>query len=173
MGDGFLAIGRITKPHGLRGQVKVRVDSDVRDQLQPGRRVRLGGPGPVREYEVETFGFQGNAGLLGLAGVRDRDAAEALVGGVLEVEAGALPALSEGEYYWHQVAGLRVVSEEGRFLGTLADMFSTPAHDVWVARAPGQEYLIPAVGEVVLSVNPAEKEVRVRRLSAWWEGDGH
>ena len=78
-------------------------------------------------------------------GVGDRQGAEALVGRSLFVPEETLGQLPEGEYYWHQMIGLRVVSEEGRFLGRLEEVFSTPAHDIWVARTPEKEYLIPAV----------------------------
>jgi len=71
------------------------------------------------------------------------------------------------------LSGLRVVSEEGRFLGCLEEVISTSAHDVWVARAPGKEYLIPAVAEVILSVDQREGEIKVRELPGLWEVDGH
>ena len=172
MDPGFLEIGRIVKPQGLRGQVKVWMDPGSGESLQAGRRVWLTGEAGSREYGIDEFKIQGRAGVLRLTGIQDRQSAEQLVGRAIQVRADALQELPAGEYYWHQMAGSRVVDEEGRFLGTLEKMFSTPAHDVWVARSEDQEYLIPAVAEVIVSVNREENEVRVRNLKAWWEVDG-
>lgn len=173
MGNGYLTIGKVSKPHGLRGQVKALVGPDSLEHLQPGRSIWLGYPDRLRQVEIETRAVRGRTCILGFSGVGDRNAAEALVGADIQISAEDLPELPEGEYYWHQVAGLRVVSEEGQFLGTLQDMFSTPAHDIWVARSPGQEVFIPAVAEVVLAVDREGNEVRVRNGPEWWEGDGH
>jgi 16S rRNA processing protein RimM len=65
-----------------------------------------------------------------------------------------------------------VFDEEDRLLGILGEMFSTPAHDIWVARSGEKEYLIPAVDEVVLAVDLEKKTVRVKNWKELWEVDG-
>ncbi|MBI5582618.1 MAG: 16S rRNA processing protein RimM [Deltaproteobacteria bacterium] len=171
-GSGYLPIGTITRPHGLRGLLKVRMDAGSRENLQPGSRVRLSGEGPFREAVLEEIKDQGPVCLVRFAEVRDREAAEALVGWSIHVEAASLPVLADDEYYWYEVVGSKVFDEEDRYLGILEEIFSTPAHDIWVARAGEKEYLIPAVAEVVLAVDRVKKTVQVQNLKELWEVDG-
>jgi 16S rRNA processing protein RimM len=173
MESGYLWIGAITKPHGLRGHLIVQAEPDSGDSLKPGGRVVVGRDQNHEEFEISEAQARGRHFIVRFKGVEDREGAEALVGRALYVSEESLGQLPAGEYYWHQMIGLRVVSEEGRLLGCLEEVFSTPAHDVWVARAPGKEYLIPAVDEVILSVDPREGEVKVRTLPGLWEVDGH
>jgi 16S rRNA processing protein RimM len=173
MESGYLWIGAITKPHGLRGHLIVQAEPDSGDSLKPGGRVVVGRDQNQEELEISEAQARGRHFIVRFKGVEDREGAEVLVGRSLYVPEESLGQLPEGEYYWHQMIGLRVVSEGGRFLGRLKEVFSTPAHDVWVARASGKEYLIPAVDEVILSVDPREGEIKVRTLPGLWEVDGH
>jgi 16S rRNA processing protein RimM len=169
---GYLRIGTISRPHGLRGQVKVNLDPDSRATLQPGSRLRLAGAAQFREVVLEEIHNQGRGCLVRFREVRDRQAAEGLVGWSIYREAVDLPVLPENQYYWYEVAGSQVLDEEDRPLGILEEMFSTPAHDIWVARSGKKEYLIPAVEEVILGVDREKKTVRVKNLKALWEVDG-
>jgi 16S rRNA processing protein RimM len=173
MVSGYLWIGAITRPHGLRGQVIVQAEPDSGDGLKPGGRVVVGRDQNQEEFEISEAQARGRHFIVRFKGVEDREGAEALVGRSLYVPAESLGPLPAGEYYWHQMIGLRVVSEEGQVLGRLEEVFSTPAHDIWVARSSGKEYLIPAVDEVILSVDPREGEIKVRTLPGLWEVDGH
>lgn len=169
---GYLRIGVITRPHGLRGHLRVQLDPDSRGSLQPGSRVRLADESHFREVVLEEINSQGRVFLVRFKGVRDREAAAGLVGWSIFREAGDLPALDDDHYYWYQMAGSQVFDEEDRLLGILEEMFSTPAHDIWVARSGKKEYLIPAVDEVVLAVDLEKKTVRVKNWKELWEVDG-
>jgi 16S rRNA processing protein RimM len=173
MGDGFLWIGAITKPFGLRGHLKVQADPGSGESFQPGGRIYARQDKEQAEFEIAEAQARDNHFILRFTGVEDRSGAEALVGRSLYVREESLGKLPEGEYYWYQLIGMRVVSEEGRFLGLLEEVISTPAHDVWVARAPGKEYLIPAVAEVILSLDQGKGEIKVRALQGLWEVDGY
>jgi 16S rRNA processing protein RimM len=175
MGSGFIWIGAIAKPYGLRGHLKVQADRASGDSFKPGARiyVREDEDKEPIDFVISEAKARDNHFILRFTGVEDRQGAEALVGKSLYVQEESLERLPEGEYYWYQMIGLRVVSEEGRFLGCLEEVISTPAHDVWVARAPGKEYLIPAVAEVILSVDQEHGEIKVRTLQGLWEVDGH
>jgi 16S rRNA processing protein RimM len=173
MESGFLWIGAITKPFGLRGHLKVQADPASGESFKPGSRIYVRLDKEQIDFVISEAKARDNHFILRFTGVEDRQAAEALVGKSLYVREESLGKLPEGEYYWHQMIGLRVFSEEGRFLGCLEEVISTPAHDVWVARDSGKEYLIPAVAEVILSVDQPEGEIRVRALQGLWEVDGH
>ena len=125
--------------------------------LVAGREVR------VREISttIERVGRAGGKVLLKLAGVEQREEAALLRDEwVLAAESG-LPRLPEGEFYRFQMLGLRVVSTEGRELGTIEDVFSTPENDVYVVRGEGGEVLIPAVEDVVTAIDLEAKVMTV------------
>jgi 16S rRNA processing protein RimM len=83
-----------------------------------------------------------------------RDAAEALRGRDVEVAASDALRLPRGQFYWHQVIGLRVESSTGEALGTVADILETGANDVYIVRGPRGEILLPAIKEVIKRIDP-------------------
>jgi 16S rRNA processing protein RimM len=152
--------------------LKVHLDPASRQTLQPGSRVWLADAEQFREVLLEEINNRGRVCVLRFAEFRDREAAAGVTGWSIHRKSGDLPLLAEGEYYWYQVAGLSVFDEEDRLLGVLEEVFSTPAHDIWVARSGGKEYLIPAVDEVIVAVDREKKTVRVKNLQELWEVDG-
>jgi 16S rRNA processing protein RimM len=94
------------------------------------------------------------------AGVADRDQAAALTRGDLWAEPGALPDPGPGVAYTFQLLGLRVVEQDGRELGLLAEVLRTAAHPVWVVRG-ARELLVPATETVVKHVDLAAGVITV------------
>ena len=87
-------------------------------------------------------------------GYPDATAAEALRGTLIEIDEADLPPLEEGEYYLHDLLGLAVVSTAGDAIGTLADVLTTGANDVYVIRRERQpDALIPAIPDVIRAVD--------------------
>src|SRR3972149_4539649 len=149
-----LIIGRITRPHGLRGEGKVRLETDFPERFGPLRRV-------AREAAVESVRPQGDLILLKLAGVDDLEAARALQGAAVAVPWAERMPLPEGTYYVTEVVGLRVRTESGEARGTGTEVLGTPAHDVYRVEGEGGEVLVPATREVVRAVHPQRGEVGV------------
>lgn len=160
MSEPTVVVGKITRAHGLRGEVAVLVLSDNPDRFAVGTEVfREDG----RVLRVRSSRANGGRLLVGFEGVADRTAAEALRGVVLVVPRSMLPMLPDGEFWPHQLEGCRVVTQSGRSLGTIADVVSTPANDLWVAHdADGHETLIPAIKEVVVDVDVGAGRIVVR-----------
>jgi 16S rRNA processing protein RimM len=103
--------------------------------------------------------------LVKFEGVEDRVAAQRLQGVYLMVPRAASPELPEGSYWPYQLEGCEVRTEGGRSLGTIVDVIHTQANDVWAARSagdPAAEVLIPALKDVVLSVDVRTRRVVVR-----------
>jgi 16S rRNA processing protein RimM len=132
----------------------------------PGAVVWLDVAGERRETTVVSVQPHGRGLLLvGLDGVADRTAAEALVGATILVPESALPAPGPDEFYWHEVAGFDVETADGTALGRIAETFSTGPHDVWVvARPDGGEHLIPVVADVVRTIDRARRRVVIDPL---------
>ena len=162
MDEPTVVVGRITKAHGLRGEVAVQVFSDNPDRFAEGARVYLEGG---REMRVLASRWTGSRLLVAFEGVVDRDAADRLRGRSLVVPRSMLPELPDGEYWPHQLIGCEVVTEAGRSLGRVSDVIENPANDLWAAvDEDGVEILIPAIREVVVDVNLASGRIRVREL---------
>jgi 16S rRNA processing protein RimM len=102
--------------------------------------------------------------LLALEGTTDRTAAEALVGARVLVAATALPPLEANEFYYHEIEGYEVATTEGRVLGEVAETFSTGANDVWVVRGAGREHLIPAIADVVRTIDRSARRIVIEPM---------
>jgi 16S rRNA processing protein RimM len=158
-----VVVGRVTKVHGLRGEVAIQVFSDNPDRFAPGSQVFLE---DGRALTIAVTHEHGGRLLVTFAGVEDRTAAEALRGLSLVVPESMLPPLPPGEYWPHQLVGCEVVTESGRRLGILTEVVPNPANDLWVAvSADGTETLVPALKDVIVSVDVATREILVRDLA--------
>ncbi|HEX6864005.1 MAG TPA: ribosome maturation factor RimM, partial [Thermoanaerobaculia bacterium] len=103
-----VAVGRVLRPHGVRGEVVVEVLSDVPGRLAPGRSLRASWAGrPQRTVTVESYRPHKSGALVRFAGAEDRDRAEELRDALLEVDRSEVPAAPEGTYYWYQLLGCR------------------------------------------------------------------
>jgi len=161
-----IVLGEIAGAHGLRGEVRVRVTGDSGESLLSAGSVWL-----AREIDAPTprrFAVAGGgAGRSGevrmrFEGIDDRDAAEALRGLRVMVDAAELPPLPEGELYWHEVIGCRVESESGRALGAVREIWETGAHDVLVVvDEEGCRRLIPTVEALMKQVDLDSRRIVV------------
>jgi 16S rRNA processing protein RimM len=151
-------VARVVGAKGLAGGMRVEVLTDRDDRLTAGALLFFDGDDtPRRIGAVETGG---RLPVIQLEGVDSRDAAEAMLGRYLEVEAEPLP---EGQLYWHQIVGLRVIDEEGTLLGTVVEVFRAGENEVYRAEAPGQpDLLLPALRDVVREIDLEAGTMTVR-----------
>lgn len=158
----LFAYGRIVGQHGLRGDLRVRPLTDGSDALCAASAVYLrDAAGRIqRQVPARTVLHKGQL-LLRLKGFEEIDRAAAFVGSEVLMRLDELPALEENEHYWHQLQGLEVVDRRLGLLGTLDEMFTTAAHDIYVVHGPFGEVLIPAVASMVLAVDSAAGRVEV------------
>lgn len=145
----MIRVGQVVGAFGVRGAVKVMSLTDFPDRFEPGSELYLAGD----RRRVEWSRPQPSGLVVKLSGVDDRTRAEGLYGSFLEVPDEELRQLPEGRWYHHQLLGLAVVTAAGRDLGTLAEVLTAPANDVWVARGAGGEHLIPAVADALVAVD--------------------
>ena len=162
MSEPTVVVGKVTKAHGLHGEVMVLVFSDNPDRFEPGSSMLFE---DGREVRVRTARPNGGRLLVAFEGVGDRNAAEALRGLTLVVPRSSLPELPEGEFWPHQLEGCVVVTESGRTLGAITDVVANPAQDLWVAvDESGTEIMVPAIREVVVDVDVEAGRVLVRDI---------
>jgi 16S rRNA processing protein RimM len=151
--QGLVRVGRIGRPHGLRGELTLDGCSLAPDELLAVRElVWRGRAGATRALTITSARPMNARLLVGFAGCTDRDQAAALTNGELLAERSELPDPGPESAYTFQLIGLRVETEEGRALGELADIVNTGAHPIYVVRGE-RELLIPAAPEVVKRVS--------------------
>ena len=143
----FIEAGRIVNTHGVTGELKIEVWLDSPRFLRRFPRVFIGG----KEYRLLSGKVQKSFLIAGLEGVEDVNAAMALKGKTITVDRDDV-RLPEGSFYVQDILGAAVVDEQGAQIGTLADVWERPAHNVYVVRGE-TEHLIPAVPEFILKTD--------------------
>lgn len=162
-----IIVGQVRRPHGIRGEVRVEVLTDYPERLLQREYLYLAhhrSPDSVAPYPVESIRPHKGVLLVKLGGVEDRDAAEKLRGMLVQVPLEEAVPLEEGEYYHFQVIGMEVETEEGEWLGRVADVLGTSAHDVFIVHGPRGEILLPAIDDVVLELDTDKGQMIVHLL---------
>lgn len=152
-----MAVARVLGAKGLAGGFRVETLSDLPDRLSVGAALFLEGETTKRRVRAVEPG--GRTPVIFIDGVDDRDTAAALCGRYLEVDADPLP---EGTYYWHQLVGLSVADEAGNDLGRVAEVFRAGENEVYRVEGPEGELLLPALRDVILSIDLARGRMTVR-----------
>lgn len=156
-----LTVGRVVKAHGISGElvVEIRTD-DPAARFAPGNTLRAkpSRGGAERSCVVESAREHGGRLLVRLAGVTDRDAADALRGKLFVVDSGDLPPIDEADtYYDHELEGLRVRTITGQDVGVVAEVVHTAAGELLAVRRESgddkREVLVPFVTAIVTSVS--------------------
>lgn len=163
----WVAIGKVLRVHGIRGDVRVRSLSDVPDRFETLTQVTVEGPSGARqELVVRAARPIARDYLVAFEGIDTPEAATPLVGSLLQIAEDRSGPLPDGQYYQHDLLGMEVRTEEGMPLGTLADILPTGANAVFVVRrADGREHLIPATREVVRAVDVPGRLMTIRRVA--------
>jgi 16S rRNA processing protein RimM len=160
-GPVFLAVGRLHRPHGVRGEIELEIITDSPERLTPGKVLYVGEK--HQRHRISMVRPKGQGLLVGFEDLTDRDQVALLRNLMLYVRADELPPLPPGEYYHYQLIGLRVVTETGEVLGRLTEIIETGANDVYVVtNTAGQEVLLPAIEAVILEISLECGEIRVR-----------
>ena len=153
-------VGRVARPHGLRGQVVVNLETDFpEDRFQAGSELFVHRAGRVEPLKVTTVRFHRERPIIGLLGVDDVEAAQPLAGEELRVPRAWLAALPAGTYYRHDLIGCAVESRDGRSIGEVADVEGTLAGSRLVVRTPRGEVLVPLAVAICPTIDPAAKRI--------------
>ena len=163
----FLIVGRILAPWGRRGEVKVEVMTDYPDRFESGQALYLDG----RPLRIEESRPHKQHLLVKLATIDTIDDAEKLRAHYLTIPSSDLRPLPDDEYYAFQIVGLDVSTTEGSYLGKVTDVMATGGNDVYVVRAGSREVLIPAIDDVIKSVDLDAGEMVIEAIDGLLEPD--
>jgi 16S rRNA processing protein RimM len=159
----FLAVGKVRRPHGVRGDALVEIYTDFPERLRPEMVIYAGEkhlPLTICRRRTHNDGL-----LLAFENFTTPEQVGRFRNQILYTAKADAPELPDGEYYQYEFLGLDVEDEAGKFLGKLTEIMQTGANDVYVVtNEAGRELLLPAIAEVVLDVDLATKTMKVHLL---------
>ncbi|MFH5835722.1 ribosome maturation factor RimM [Proteiniclasticum sp. C24MP] len=162
----FLTIGEITKPHGIKGEIKVFPLTDDISRFKKLKRVFIDG----KEVNVVYVTVGSDRAIMKLEGCESIDEAERYRRKTIEVPREEAVKLEEGAYFIEDLKDCTVYDSEGKELGPVDEVIQTGANDVYWIRKP-KELLIPAIRDVVLEVNIEEEKIIIKPVREWMDED--
>lgn len=157
-----LIIGRVLKPFGVRGELKIAILTDFPERFASLRQVFLGDD--AKSFTVESARVQGNTARLKLAGIDTPEAAATLREQFIYVAREDAAPLPPNRVYLYQIIGLRVVTTDGVSLGKVVDVLDTRANDVYIVHDGSREILLPAIPDVVKEIDLNRGEMIVELI---------
>ena len=161
--DGFISIGKIVNAHGVEGAIKIYSYAESLSVFNPGNMILVRNPGdsPDKYYKVKWSAPHSRFVLLTFEGIDSRNLADNLKECELFIEKAGLPELEENTYYWEDIIGLSVYTDDGIFLGRVESIIQTGSNDVYVVKDGKSEILVPAMKSVVLKIDLDKKTMKV------------
>ncbi|MEI6207659.1 MAG: ribosome maturation factor RimM [Desulfuromonadales bacterium] len=152
--DEMIPVGKISATHGIRGFLKLYSYSGNIESLECSETVFLKGKnGEFREFVLKNVSEHAGGFILRMDEFISIDQVQQFVGSELCLKRSQLPEPAENEYYWRDLIGLTVVTDQGLELGPVTDIFETGSSDIYVVHGTDKEYLIPAVAKVVSHID--------------------
>ncbi|WP_226665729.1 ribosome maturation factor RimM [Metabacillus litoralis] len=163
MAEKWFNVGKIVNTHGVRGEVRVISKTDFADErYQRGNKLYIFKENSNEQLEVvvENHRVHKNFDLLTFKGMNSIQDVEPFKGSLLKVTEDQLTELEDGEYYFHEIIGCTMFTDEGSEIGVIHEILSTGANDVWVVkRKIGKDLLVPYIDDIVTEINIEEKKI--------------
>ena len=162
----YFEIGQIVNTSGLKGLVKANLFTDDITKIEEFDKVIIEKNKKQEEYEIEEVKYHRNQALIKFKGIDNIDEAEKLRNAYIKVHRDDEPELPEDTYYIVDLIGLEVFSDDECKLGILKDVYPIPSgeHDIYVVDTGKKELLLPAIGEVIMNIDIANKKMIVHLL---------
>jgi 16S rRNA processing protein RimM len=166
----FLETGKIVGTHGIKGMLRVQGWCDSGEFLQQFKYIYIDSEGKTK-FAVKSAQPHGNVVLMALKGVDSIEQAEALRNKTIYIDRKDVN-LPEGRYFIADLIGCKVTdADSGKALGTLTEVSETGANDVWHIENDGKEYLVPAIDEIIVSVNVKDEDIVIRPLKGIFDDE--
>lgn len=154
MNEDLVAIAKVVKPRGLRGEVVAELLTDFPGRFEVTGEVQALLPGGLkRRLKIQDHWFQKGRVVLKFDSVDRVEEAEELRGAEICVPESEAVELGEGEYFDWQLEGCEVVTLDGRVLGRVSELMRTGGTDNLVVQGEGRDYLIPFAGAICPEVD--------------------
>ncbi len=172
MEKNLFPIGRVVKPHGVRGKMKVEYFGDDLRRFLSYREIFIQDEtNGLESYEILEAVSQPPRLIVRLKGIEKIEETEPLIGKEILVEKEAFPELEEGEYYWADLLGMEVETREGKRIGKVKEIFPTGANDVYVVEGRRGEIFLPAIEGVIETIDLKKRVMKVVRMEGLWEDE--
>ena len=145
----WIPVGKVTRTHGLKGELKFYPSEQNSATVQSGQRVCLG----EIQLKIESVRGVKSPFILKLGGINNIEAAKSFAGHEVRVAREDFEPLPEGEFYRFEIEGLNVFNDTGKYYGVIEEMVETGSNDVYVVRGEGKEWLIPMIDSVVQTID--------------------
>ena len=165
--DDYLIIGRITKPSGLKGEVRVLPITDDTERFSRLSSVYIQSGGKYKELLVEKAGIGPKRVVLKFGGIESVEDAETLRDELIYVPRRDAVKLPDGSYYHYDIVGCTVTTLEGETVGEVYDILNAGSCDVYCVRSPkegGTEFFVPAISDVVKKIDVGEKKITIEAI---------
>lgn len=162
----FLLLGEILRPHGIRGELRMRILTDYPERISELDAVYFGkkadDPSPI-PYEIQHIRITQGYGLLKLKELFNRNQAEEMRGLFVMIRTEDAVPLEDDELYLFQLIGMEVYLESGELFGVLHEVLETGANDVYIVKTKKHgEVLIPAIDDAIIETDVEQNRVIVR-----------
>ena len=164
----YITIGQVLAPWGLEGKLKVEVITDFPHRLSPRSQLYV----DRQPVTIAGTSWQKGKAIIKLEGIDSVEQAEELRGKTLEIHRRQLETLPEGQYYHFQLIGLEVWTTEGKRLGKVIKVLSAPSNDNYVVSGEKGEILIPAIEDVVKSVDLESGRITIEAIEGLLDLNG-
>lgn len=165
-----LTVGKLVNTHGIRGEIKILSRTDFPEvRFAPGSKLLIVPENGSSTFEVTVESSREHKGvyIVRLEGYTNINQIEKYKGSLIKVPGENLVELPENEYYFHQIVGCEVFTDDNdsQPIGTITEILQPGANDVWVVKpAKGSEILIPVINDVVLNVDIEAKRITVHLM---------
>jgi 16S rRNA processing protein RimM len=161
-------VGKIVNTHGVKGELKIVSTTDFpEERYQKGNTLYLfhGQNQEPISLVIKSHRNHKSFDLLTFEGYENINEVEKFKEGILKVQEDQLQELEEGEYYFHEIVGCKVLTTAGEELGTIKEILSPGANDVWVVKGQrGKEYLIPYIEDIVKKIDIEKQLVTIEPM---------
>lgn len=168
MSDSLLMVGKIVNTHGIRGELKILPHTDFPEvRFAPKNKLKIVNPDSGEQIDVTVASSRlvKQMYIVKLNEYDNINQVEKYKGCELKVSKADAVDLPDNEYYYYEIIGCRVVSDEGEDLGVIEEILRPGANDVWVVNMPSRkQLLLPVIDDVVLDVDVESKLVKVHLL---------
>ena len=148
----WIPVGRVTRTHGLKGELKFFPADQDDLVVQNDQQIRLG----ETTFKIKSVRGAKSPFIVKFEGVDSIEAAQSLLGQEVLVAKEDFESLLEGEYYRFEIEGLKAFDDTGKYYGVIEEIIATGSNDVYVVRGDGKEWLVPMIDSVVQNIDLEE-----------------
>ncbi len=156
----FIAIGQVLAPWGVKGKLKVKVVTDFPQRFTPSSKIFIN----RQPMTIDSAEWHKGKAIIKLDQIDTIEAAQRLRGQPIEIHHRQLYPLPEGQYYHFQLIGLEVWTTQGKLVGNITEILTAESNDNYVVSGAKGEILIPAIEDVVKSIDLARRRITIEPI---------